>query len=159
MPLLNILDWGVHLPVSVQKILYCTGHIAGGYKKDAGFFREFIWSDEWPWFREETFLSTYDKWIQCVQKFKKISRVVYPMLSCIVWEEHTFHNVFKWWKYIQKITKLCREDKVCWNSVKTEIWLVNISKFPFILISPLSVPPYIGSLPPLGKMHALLWKI
>ena len=37
-PLLNILDGGVYLPMSVQKIVDCTGHITGGHKKDAIFF-------------------------------------------------------------------------------------------------------------------------
>ena len=33
-PLLNILSGGVHLPVSVQKIVDCKGHITGVHKKD-----------------------------------------------------------------------------------------------------------------------------
>ena len=36
-PILNILAGGVCLPVSVQKIVYCTGHITGGHKKDSKF--------------------------------------------------------------------------------------------------------------------------
>ena len=36
-PLLNILDTGCYLHVSVQNIVYCTGHITGGHKKDAKF--------------------------------------------------------------------------------------------------------------------------
>ena len=39
-PLLNILSRGVHLPVSVQKIVEFTGHITGGHKKDSKFFEE-----------------------------------------------------------------------------------------------------------------------
>ena len=39
-PLINILDGGVYLPISVQKIVYCTGHIIGGHKKDAKFVVE-----------------------------------------------------------------------------------------------------------------------
>ena len=35
--LLNILDGGVYLPVSVKNIMDCTGHITGGHKKDAKF--------------------------------------------------------------------------------------------------------------------------
>ena len=31
-PLLNIFVGRVHLPVSVQKIVYCTSHITGGHK-------------------------------------------------------------------------------------------------------------------------------
>ena len=37
-PLLNILDWEFHLSESVQTIVYCTGHITGGQKKDAKCF-------------------------------------------------------------------------------------------------------------------------
>ena len=36
-PLLNILSEGVYLPVSVQKIVDCTGHITDGHKKDTQF--------------------------------------------------------------------------------------------------------------------------
>ena len=36
-PALNILDGVGYLPVSVQNILDCTGHITGGHKKDAKF--------------------------------------------------------------------------------------------------------------------------
>ena len=36
-PILNILAGGVYLPVSVQNILDCTGHITGDHKKDAKF--------------------------------------------------------------------------------------------------------------------------
>ena len=39
-PLLNILAVAFHLPVSVQNIVNCTGHITGGHKKDANFFAE-----------------------------------------------------------------------------------------------------------------------
>ena len=52
--------------------------------------------------------------------------------------------MFKRWLYIEEIIKLCREDKVCWNSVKTEIWGITgelirvlISKdFPSFLLTP-----------------------
>ena len=44
---------------------------------------------------------------------KNILKVVYPMMSCIVGSEHTCHNIFKGCAYIEEITKLCREDKVC----------------------------------------------
>ena len=33
-PLINILAGEVYLPVSVQNIVDCTGHITGGHKKD-----------------------------------------------------------------------------------------------------------------------------
>ena len=39
-PLLNILAQGFYLPVSVQNIVDCTGHITGGHKKDAKFVAE-----------------------------------------------------------------------------------------------------------------------
>ena len=39
-PLLNILAGGVYLPASVQNIVYCTGHITGGHKKDDNFVAE-----------------------------------------------------------------------------------------------------------------------
>ena len=48
-----------------------------------------------------------------MQKGSKILKVIYTMLSYIVGAEHIFHNVFKGWAYIEEVTKLCREDKVC----------------------------------------------
>ena len=39
-PLLNILAGGVHVPVSVQNIVDCIGHITGGHKKYAKFVAE-----------------------------------------------------------------------------------------------------------------------
>ena len=81
------------------------------------------------------------------------------MLSGIVGADHTYHNVFKGWAYVEEITKLCREYKVCWNSAKNEIWGITISTFPFILTYPLFVRPYIGSLTHLGNIRALWWKI
>ena len=39
-PLLNILAAGVHLPVSVQNSVDCTGHIISGQKKDARFIAD-----------------------------------------------------------------------------------------------------------------------
>ena len=39
-PLLNILDGGGYLPVSVKNIMDCTGHITVGHKKDAKFVAE-----------------------------------------------------------------------------------------------------------------------
>ena len=39
-PLLIILDGVGCLPVSFQNIVYCTGHIISGHKKDAEFFVE-----------------------------------------------------------------------------------------------------------------------
>ena len=47
------------------------------------------------------------------RKAQNILKVFYPMLFCIVGAEHTFYDVFKGWESIEKINKLCREDKVC----------------------------------------------
>ena len=47
------------------------------------------------------------------RKAQKIITVLYPIMSCIVGADHTFHNVFEGWASIEKITKMCREDKVC----------------------------------------------
>ena len=47
------------------------------------------------------------------RKAKKLFKFVYSMLSCIVGSEHTYHNMFKGWEYIEEKTKLCREEKVC----------------------------------------------
>ena len=93
-----------------------------------------------------------------MHKGSKILKFVYPMLSCIFGVEHKCHNVFKGWEYIEEITKLCREDRVCLISVKTEIWGITISKFPFILTSTLFLP-YVGYLLPLGNIQALWWKL
>ena len=39
-PSLIYLMGGVYLPVSVQNIVNCTGHITGGHNKDANFFAD-----------------------------------------------------------------------------------------------------------------------
>ena len=44
--LLNILAGVFYLPVSVQNIVDCIGHITGGHKKDAIFCGEFIRSND-----------------------------------------------------------------------------------------------------------------
>ena len=81
-----------------------------------------------------------------MHKGSKILKVVYPMLSCIVVEEHTCHSFLKRWAYTEEITKLSIEDKVCLISVKTEFWGITISNFPFILnyhfFFPLFFPSY-----------------
>ena len=41
-PLLNVLAGGGYLPVSVQNILDCTGHITGGHKEYAKFVAEIL---------------------------------------------------------------------------------------------------------------------
>ena len=85
----------------------------------------------------ETCGPTYVRWSQCVKKSKNKLRVVYPILSFIVGSYNTCHNLFKGWAYIEEITKLWIEDKVCWISVKTEIWGITISNFAFIITPPL----------------------
>ena len=113
-PLLNILAGGVYLPVSVQNIMDCTGHITGGHKKDANFFAEssFDRMNGLDTEKKLVDLHMFDGASVC-RKAQNILKVVYPMLSYIVGAEHTYHNVFKGWAYIDEITKLFREDKVC----------------------------------------------
>ena len=88
-------------------------------------------------------INMFNKYSVC-RKAKKLLKVVYTILSWIAEAYHTCHKVFKRWLYIEEIIKLCREDKVCWNSVKTEIWGITgelirvlISKdFPSFLLTP-----------------------
>ena len=155
-PLINILAGEVYLPVSVQNIVDCTGHITGDYKKDDKFVADSLFDPINDLDTENKLVDPYmfDEASVC-RKAQNILKVFYPILSCIVGAEHTCHNVFKGWAYIEEITKLCREDKVCLISVKTEIRGITISKFPFIITPHLFVPPYNGSLPPLGNIHDL----
>ena len=92
----------------------CTGHITGGHKKDAKFVAESFFDPMNDLDPEKKLvdLHMFDGASVC-RKVQKILRVVYPILSCIFGEEHNCHNVFKGWEYIEEITKLCREDKVC----------------------------------------------
>ena len=92
----------------------CTGHITGGHKKDYKFVAE-------SFFDPMNGLDTENKLVDlhmsdgasvCI-KDKKILKVVYPMLSGIFGVEHTYQNLFKVWKYVEEITKLCREYKAC----------------------------------------------
>ena len=94
--LLNILAEGVHIPVLVQNILDCTGHITGGHKKNAkflagGFFDTMNFPDP-----EKKLLDLYMfNGDSVCRKAQKVFKVVYPMLLCILGADHTFHNVFK----------------------------------------------------------------
>ena len=100
--------------MSVQKIVDCTGHITGGHKKDSKFVAESLFDtmkDLDPE-RKLVDLHMFDGASVC-RKAQKILKVVYPILSCIVGAEHTFHIAFKGWPSIEEITKLCREDKLC----------------------------------------------
>ena len=107
-PLLNILAAGVYLPVSVQNIVDCKGHITGGHKKDDKFVSDSL-------FDTLNYLDPENKLVglhifdgsSVFIKAKKILKVVYPMLSCIFGADHTCHNMFKGWSYIEEITKLC----------------------------------------------------
>ena len=98
----------------VQNIVDCTGHITGGHNKNATFFAESFFDPMNDLDREKKLvdLHMFDGVIVCI-KAQNIFRVVYPMISCIFRAEHTYHNMFKVWKYIEEITKLCRKDKVC----------------------------------------------
>ena len=112
----SLISWlgGGYLPVSVQNIVDCTGHITYGHKKDAKFVAESLFypmNDLDPE-KKIVDLHVFDGASVC-RKAQNILNVVYPMLSFIVGAEHTFHNFFKGWAYIEEITKLCREDKVC----------------------------------------------
>ena len=94
-PLLNILAGVFYLPVSVQNIVDCTGHITGGNKKDANFFAEsfFDLMNDIDPEKKLVDLHIFDGASVC-RKAQKILKVVYPILSCIVGAEHTCHNVF-----------------------------------------------------------------
>ena len=103
MTLINILDGGVYLPVSVQKIMGCTGQITGGHKKDAKFVEEsfFDTMNDLDPEKKHVGLHMFDGASVCIKA--KTFKVVYHMLSFIVGAEYTFHNVFKWWAYIEEI--------------------------------------------------------
>ena len=111
-----LISWlgGVYLPVSVQIIVDCTGHITGGHKKIANFVAESFFDpiNDLDTEKKLVDLHMFNGSSVC-RKAKRILKVVYPMLSCIVVSEHTCHNVFKGWAYVEEITKLCREDMVC----------------------------------------------
>ena len=99
--LLNILAGRVELPVSVQKTLYCAGHITGGYKKydkfDAdSFFDTMNYLDPE---KKLVDLHMFDGASVC-RKAQNISKVSYHIMSCIVVAEHTCHNSFNGWSYI-----------------------------------------------------------
>ena len=113
-PLLNILAGGFYLTVLVQKILDCTGRITGGHNKDAKFFAKSFFDPINDLDPEKYFvdLHMFDGASVC-RTVKKIFKVVYPMLSCIVVSEHICHNLFKGLASIEEIPKLCIEDKVC----------------------------------------------
>ena len=108
-PLLNILDGGVYLPVSVQNIMDCKFNITDGQKKDAKFVAESYFDpmNELDPEKKLVDLHMFDVSSVCI-KTKTILKVVYLMLSCIFGAEHTCHNVFKGWASIEKITRLCR---------------------------------------------------
>ena len=87
----------------------CTDHVTGGYKKDADFFAEtfFDTMDDLDAENKPVDVHIFDGTSVC-RKAQQILKVFYPILSCIFGEEHTCHNVFKGWRSIEEITKLCR---------------------------------------------------
>ena len=99
--------------MSVQRIVECTGHITGGQNKDVEFVAESFFGlmNDLDPEKKLVNLHMFDGASVC-RKSQEILKVVYPILSCTVGSDHTFHNVFKGWAYIEEITKLCREDKV-----------------------------------------------
>ena len=112
-PLLNILDGVGYLPVSFQNIVYCTGHITGGHKKDAKCVAEGLFDPMNDLDLEKKLVDLHMFYgLSVCRKAQTILKVAYPILSCVVGAEHTCHNSFKRWSYIEEITNLCREDKV-----------------------------------------------
>ena len=92
----------------------CTGHITGGHNKDSKFVAEsfFYPMNELDPEKKLVGLHMFDRSSLC-RRAQNILKVVYPSLLCIFGAEHTCHNVFKGWAYIEEITKLCRVDRVC----------------------------------------------
>ena len=68
----------------------CTGHITGGHKKDANFFVESFFDpmNEIDPEKKLVDLHMFDGASVC-RKAKKMFKVVYPIMSCIVEAEHT----------------------------------------------------------------------
>ena len=99
---LNILDgWG-YISVSAQNIVDCTGHITGGHKKDAKFIAEIFFDpmNNLDPEKKLVYLHRFYGFSVC-RKSQKILNFVYPMLSCIVVADHTYHNAFKGCSYIE----------------------------------------------------------
>ena len=98
----------------VQNIVGCTGHITGGHKKDANFFAESFFDpmNEPDPEKKLVYLHMFDGSSVCINS-KYILKVVYLMLSFIVGSDHTCSNVLNGWAYIEEMTKLCIEYKVC----------------------------------------------
>ena len=78
--LLNILDGGGYLPVSVQNIVYYTGHITGGHKKDDFFFAESFFDpmNDLDPEKKLVYLHMFDR-VSILRRAKKL-KVVYSML-------------------------------------------------------------------------------
>ena len=107
--LLNILDRGGYLPVSVKNIMDCTGHITGGHNKDAKFVAGVFFDPMNDLDPEKRIVYLHMFYGSSVcRKAKNILKVVYPIMSCISVADHTYHNVFKGWVSIEEITRLCR---------------------------------------------------
>ena len=101
-PSLIYLMGGGCLPVSFQNIVEFTGHITGGHKKDAKYVADVFFDPMNDLDTENKLvdLHMFDGASLC-RKSQKILKVAYPMLSCIVGSDHTCHNLFKGWAYIE----------------------------------------------------------
>ena len=90
--LINILSGGggVKLPVSFQNIVDCTCHTKGGHNKVAKFVAEILFDPINDLDPEKKLmdLNMFDG-ASVFRKAQHILKVVYPMLSYIVGEEHT----------------------------------------------------------------------
>ena len=87
--------------MSVQNIVYCKGHITGGYKTDSKFVAESFFHPMNDLDPEKKLvdLNMFDGAIMC-RRAQNILKIFYPMMSCIVGSKHICHNVFKGWAYI-----------------------------------------------------------
>ena len=83
----NLISWlgGVYLPVSVQNIVDCTGHITGGHKKDDKFVAEIFFGPMNDLDSEKKLVDLHMfNGASVCRKAKTLLKVVYPMLSRIV---------------------------------------------------------------------------
>jgi hypothetical protein len=96
MPLVNMLDAGVHEPAGVLEISECTGHIQGGGKKDSGFIAGLF-------LPHMKIIDPDKQLIDCVffygssnvQKAEKIMQVHYPRVMVLHGAEHVVSLFFK----------------------------------------------------------------
>ena len=74
----------------------CIVQITGGHKKDAKFVAEIFFdpTNDLDPERKLVDLHMFDGSSVC-RKAQKIIKFVYPIMSCIVGADNTFHNVFE----------------------------------------------------------------